>query len=501
MSKIDLLIEDSAPGLSAKVLFNYPNVYFDAETEVVAMLALTAPEVNTTTARPPLNIVAAIDCSTSMAGEKMDNAKTSLHKLVDHMGPDDRLCIIGFHSTVFEVLPSTLMGGTAKSDAHKKINTLRPNGWTNFSGALLQAFAEIKKVEGKKGCVNRIVLFTDGAPSAGVQDPAKLLEMLEKSMVPEISLTTFGYGTDVETELLSEMAKRGRGNFFYVKDIEKCAEMFGMELGGLLSTYAQNLKVTYTLSEGVSLVKMLDTTYEVDGSTVTIPDVFGGETKYLLLQVKLPKKTKAVTARPCRVVDFNVEYDQVTEARHRSLSEDGAINYVRQKEAVSAVPTPEVQAQVDLFSVAFAMNEAKVLADAGDFLRAKGRLESVRLSLGSHAYSTNLDSDLADLTRGLSSREAYTSSRADLIGTSHGYSTRRAGGSSRSVMFSTAAQNSTASAFVGADPAATPAAPGSDLDALWAANPDLARVFDPAIGGPDLRAPASPPVATPRSSR
>lgn len=490
MSKLGLINEDSAPGLSSLVLFDYPNVHFDDEREVVVMLSLTAPEMDVSKARPPLNIVAAIDCSTSMAGTKMNNAKASLRKLVDHLGPNDRLSVIGFHSSVFEVFPSALMDGISKATAHKKIGDLKPNGWTNFSGALLQAFSEIKKVEGKKGSVNRIILFTDGAPSAGVQDPAELLSMLEKSMVPEISLTTFGYGEDVETELLSEMAKRGKGNFFFVKDIEKCAEMFGLELGGLLSTYAQNVKVTYTLADGVSLVKVLDTAYGVDGNALTISDVLGGETKNLLMRVKLPKKTKAVTARPCKVVEFAIEYDHVSEARHRKFSDDGAVNYVRQKDAVSTEATQEVQAQVDLLAAASAMTEARVLADAGNLSGAKHVLDSLRgvLSERNHAFALNLDADLGDLSRGMESAAAYVSTRGDLIGTSHGYSTRRVGGSSRSAMFSTTGQSAMSESFVGnsgsivvptaADPA--PGSSGDELSRMWSADPSIGAPTPPA---------------------
>jgi Ca-activated chloride channel family protein len=448
--KIGLLVEDTAVGLSSTVLFDLPNVYYDDENEVVAMLSLTAPEVDVTLKRPPLNIVAAIDCSTSMSGEKMNNAKSSLKKLVDHLGADDRLAIIGFHSTVFEVLASSVMDGTNKASAHKKIDTLRPNGWTNFSGAMLQAFAEIKKVEGKRGCVNRIILFTDGEPTQGETRPDKLLEMLDKAMIPEVSVSTFGYGKDHDTELLSEMSKRGKGNFFFVEQVDQCAAMFGTELGGLLSTYAQNVRIKYTLSEGVQLVKVLDSAYAVDGNTITMPDVLGGETKHLLIRLKLPKKTRAVTARPSRAIDFDIEYDSVQEARRRKTDDQGLINYVRKKDEVSTTVTPAVQAQLDLVEAANAMQEAKVLADAGDFDAARGILRGFRSRVADHehVYATALHEDLGDLERGLT-REGYSLSRGSLLASSHSYSTRRSSGTARGAMFLNETQNLVSTAFAG----------------------------------------------------
>ena len=477
-NKLDLLVGDATGGLSSAVFFDCPNVHHDAESEVVVMLSLTAPEVDVTQKRPPLNIVAVVDCSTSMAGVKIVTARASIRKLVDHLGPNDRLAIIGFHSSVFEVFPSARMDGTNKSVAYKKIDTLQPNGWTNFSAAMLQAFTEIKKVEGKAGCVNRIIMFTDGEPSQGVTEPAAILSMLEKALIPEISVSTFGYGKDSAPELLSEMAKRGKGNFFFVKEVEECAAMFGTELGGLLGTYAQNVKVTYTLSEGVTLVNVLDTAYTIKDNTITVPDVLGGETKHLLLKVKLPKKGTAVCARPSRVVDFTIEYDSVSEARHRTAGEDGKINYVRRIGDASTTTTPEVQAQLDLLSAANALNKAKNLADQGDLDGARNILRSARATFDDHAhvYTTNLVADMSAFESLMDSPVSYRAARSDLVASSHAYTTSRTSGSARSqAMFSTSLQNDTRNAFdsdavnlsmTGVDPVLPDVSPASGVDPL-----------------------------------
>jgi len=486
-NKLDLLVGDTAVGLSSAVLFDYPNVHHDAASEIVVMLSLTAPEVDVTQKRPPRNIVAAVDCSTSMSGVKIENARASIRKLVDHLGPNDRLAIIGFHSTVFEVFPSAVMDGTNKAIAHKKIDSLKPNGWTNFSAALLQAFTEIKKVEGKVGCVNRIIMFTDGEPTQGVTEPAQILGILEKALIPEISVSTFGYGKDSAPELLSEMAKRGKGNFFFVKEVEECAAMFGTELGGLLGTYAQNVKVTYTLSEGVTLVNVLDTAYTIKDNTITVPDVLGGETKHVLLKVKLPKKGTAVCARPSRVVDFTIEYDSVAEARRRTFEEDGKINYVRRVEDASSATTPEVQAQLDLLSAASALNKAKTLADQGDLDGARNILRSARTGFDdhSHVYAMNLSADMAAFEGSLGDSVSYRAARSDLVASSHSYTTSRTSGGARSrAMFSTALQNDVMAAF---DPNVVNLTTTGDVP-------------DPAVVDP-LPIPPAPPARSSRALR
>ena len=214
------------------------------------------------------------------------------------------------------------------------------------------------------------------------------------------------------------------------------------------------MKVTYTFADGVSLVKVLDPSLEVSGNTITMPDILGEESKHILLKLKLPKKSRAVTARPSRVVDFAIEYDSVVEAKHRSFSEDAHINYVRRKEEVSDTVNSEVQAQLDLVNAANVLENVKVLADAGNLEAARGILRGYRTELGerSHVYAMNLTEELGRMEVNLSTSDGYHATRGDLIGSTHSLRSRRAGGSARSaVMFSTSAQASTAASF-SADP-------------------------------------------------
>ena len=394
-TKLDLLIGDDTPGLTSIVLFDFDHVHHNDEAEVVGMLSITAPEIDIENKRTPLNLVAVMDCSTSMGGEKIRIAKESLKKMVEFLGPDDRLAIIGFHSTVFEAYGSEFMTGANKTGALKAVDSLISQGWTNFSGALLQAFTTIQAVEGKRGAVNRILMFSDGDPTTGEQNPVKILEMLDNAMIPEISLSTFGYGKDYDPELLGEMSKRGNGGHYFVENIEDCAAMFGTELGGLLSTYAQNIKVDIHLSEGVQLIKHLNDAYDVDDDTVTIPDILGGETKHLLVRLKLPKKTRAVCARMSNVIDFHVGYDDAVLARHRTVAEKGQVQFVRKKGDVQAEPRAEVLEQVQILEAARTLDNARVLADAGQLDAARVMLDSYVISndLAGNAHELLLRSD------------------------------------------------------------------------------------------------------------
>ena len=450
--RIDLLIGDETPSITSSVLFNLSHVLYNGEDEVVAMLSLTAPEVDVENARTPLNLVAAIDISTSMSGEKLRTAKDSLVKMVEHLGPDDRLAVISFGSSVRTVFASDFMDGANKNACITAIKRLRVEGWTNFSGAMMEAFATIKKFEGKSGAINRVILFTDGQPTEGVTDHGQLLELLEKSINEHISVSTFGYGNDYEAELLSEMSKRGGGGHYAVEDIEQCAAMFGTELGGLLTTYAQNLRVTVRLAEGVEFKGFMDTAYEIDDDMITLPDILGGETKHVLVKLGLPKKTRAVCARESKVLDFTVEYDDLQQARRKDDIATGRIQYVRRKADVSEEPNADVQAQIDLLTAAQAMTRARELADAGDFEAARVYLADTARSFEARPegfYSPQLSVEMLELADGMENRRAYSATRSRLVASTHTYSTRRASGTANDALFTNAGQESLSRALSG----------------------------------------------------
>lgn len=430
--KIELLMGDDRPTLEPSVLFNLDRVHHNDEAEVVAMLSLKAPEIDVEKQRTPLNIVAAIDVSTSMGGPKIQNARESLIKLISHLGPDDRLGIIAFNADVFEVYKSNFMTGDQKAAATSAVQKLKARGWTNFSGALLESFEVLKNYEGKPRAVNRIIFFTDGQPSTGEQDPEKILEMLEKGLTDEMSLSTFGYGKDYDAELLTEMSTRGSGNHFGVEDIDKCAAMFGVELGGLLSTFAQTIRVDLELADGVTLLEVLNEGYEVDDGVVKIPDILAGETRHLLAKLKLPKKSAAVCARDTRIVNFNISYGDVQQARRVEAQEVARIRFVRKKADVATEVPQAIQDQLDLIEAARAMTRARRLADSGDLDQARNILRSASEHLAARpgVFTAALCADMGSASRGMSSSRAYRGVRNRLIGSSCSYTSSRTGGGS-----------------------------------------------------------------------
>ena len=133
------------------------------------------------------------------------------------MSTKDRISIVAFASRVILVTEEPVYATREnKEDLKKKIDNLHTMGATNMSDTLTTMFELLSGKSKSKNVIKRAIFFTDGCPTAGVQNYNGLIEIVRKRN-PDISISTFGFGEDHDPELLGGFAKVGNGNNFYVK--------------------------------------------------------------------------------------------------------------------------------------------------------------------------------------------------------------------------------------------------------------------------------------------
>ena len=76
--------------------FQFNKIQYDRDNELYGLVKATAPKVELKDDRKPINVIIVLDTSVSMAGNKLEQAKKSAMKFVDHLSPSDRLSIIQF---------------------------------------------------------------------------------------------------------------------------------------------------------------------------------------------------------------------------------------------------------------------------------------------------------------------------------------------------------------------------------------------------------------------
>src|SRR5438045_1908440 len=222
-------------------------------------LLLAAPTVSDETRPAAKDVVFVVDTSGSMAGAKLQQAQKALRFSVENLNSDDRFEIVRF-STEAEPLFHELV--PADSDHRKRANgfidDFKPIGGTAIADALQSAL----KVRPDKSNRPFVVIFlTDGLPTVGTRNPEEIVANIKKAS--GVRIFSFGIGSDVNTQLLDQIAEGTRAFSQYVlanEDLELKVSNFYTRIKEPALT---NLKLD--LGGGVRTAKM----YPSD-----LPDLF-----------------------------------------------------------------------------------------------------------------------------------------------------------------------------------------------------------------------------------
>ena len=164
------------------------------------------------------DIVFVLDTSGSMAEDgKMEKARAALLFGVRSLRAEDRFNVINFageeHLMSAELVQADAAG---KARGVEFINQLRPVGGTNIDGALLAALKLFERNDRPR----LLVFVTDGLPTVGETNVARIIENARRERVPGTRLFTFGVGYDVNTALLDKLAAENGGVAEYVEPKE-----------------------------------------------------------------------------------------------------------------------------------------------------------------------------------------------------------------------------------------------------------------------------------------
>src|SRR5437879_4020986 len=223
------------------------------------MLLLAPGRAETPSVRRDL--VAVLDVSGSMSGEKLDQATTALVRLLGTLRSGDRFRVVTFGSAVRRYAGAwTEVSGDNIRSAQEWVRRLDSDGGTNIAGALTEAFAEPPAAGG----LGVVVFLTDGLATVGETNPERIAEQAERER-GLFRVFAFGIGYDVNTYLLDRLTERARGMTEYIHpggDIEQAVASLAARIASPVLT---DLAVR---ADGVELY---------DFQPHTLPDLFGGD--------------------------------------------------------------------------------------------------------------------------------------------------------------------------------------------------------------------------------
>ena len=164
-----------------------------------------------------VDLVIVLDRSGSMQGRKIEYAKQAILNLLSNSSKGDRFALVSYsngvrrHSNLLNATPTNRMLLTSA------IHGICAGGGTNL-GAGLQEGINVLLSAKKNGNLGKVILVSDGLANQGITNPAALGNMASVAVHKEFAVSTAGVGNDFNEHLMTTIANRGTGNYYYLEN-------------------------------------------------------------------------------------------------------------------------------------------------------------------------------------------------------------------------------------------------------------------------------------------
>ncbi len=353
-------------------------------------------------ARTPIDIAAAVDCSSSIRSA-IPLIKRTMEFVVSELRSCDRLSIVCYHTDVIEQLPLRSMDDAGKAAARAAIEHIEARGSTNLSGGIISAIKQLRlSHQDQADAQSRaaaVFVLTDGFPTCGITGTAKLLHSVSDAhrAVGRAScpISAFGFGESHDSTMLSSLAECTEGTYCFIDDADGIAPAFAECLGSLQSLVAQNVKLLIEPEGDASVADVLSSYPDESSSpkVINFGDLRADEEKDVVIEISLPVMLVTPGApQPCLLISLS--FWDVAEARSRVLKHTVRIN---RENGIDSSPNIQVEVQRHRVLVSRAMRAAQ----QGSILAGRAALTAAQTALeASPAAAANCDL-IAQLRRDL----------------------------------------------------------------------------------------------------
>ena len=190
----------------------------------------------------PVNFIFAVDISSSMAGEKLDDAMVAIRELYGKLRDFDVLGIIVFHHEASTVLRATRKADIDPGEFAGLVGSLRATGGTDLNLGLSFALNEIERFA-TPGTINCVYLFSDGDPTSGERNWITIRANVAARLRGSITLSCFGFGSDARIPELRALAGISGGHWTFVTQADDVSFTLSDDLARRDSLAAINIQL------------------------------------------------------------------------------------------------------------------------------------------------------------------------------------------------------------------------------------------------------------------
>jgi Ca-activated chloride channel homolog len=260
----------------------------------------------------PLDVAIVVDTSGSMVGDKIEKARAATREVLSQLRPGDRATLVAYSTDARVLFPLTEVR-TGSNEMGTFADSLIAAGGTNIEDGLDAGLTELTRRPAANR-LQRIILISDGHATVGTTDPSALAGLAARAYDRKVSVTTMGLGADYNELSLTDMARRGGGNYYFIGRTAELQAVLQAELKTLQRLVARDATLHVKLAPGVRLAQMFGFTHtRTRDNSLQIPmsAFHSGQNKSLVLALDLGNLEGKSTISPA---SFRLEYaDLVTD--------------------------------------------------------------------------------------------------------------------------------------------------------------------------------------------
>ncbi len=279
------------------------------------------------------DMVIVLDRSGSMDGEKISNARNAVARLISELSEKDRLSVVTYSDGVQTLIQPISVTSENRRQILSAVRAIRAGGGTNLGAGLAEG-VRLLTANRTPGNIGRLILISDGLANQGVTDPVRLGETASLAMERSLSVSTVGVGVDFNEELMTLLADRGAGSYYFLENPDAFAAVFLDEFRSVKNIAANTITVKIPLSGGVSLKDASGYPVETEGGYAVFHpgSLMSGQKRKFFLTFRMPTNQEQVF----KINDIEVHYIRNDKPASVKLNESFEIACVKSREEAAA---------------------------------------------------------------------------------------------------------------------------------------------------------------------
>jgi Ca-activated chloride channel homolog len=280
------------PEISVNIKYSRMVLPCSQETQLVYALVDLICTANPVQERMPgSHLCLVLDRSKSMSGARMDMVKSSAHKLLQQLQPQDLLSVIAFSDRAEVLIPPTPASALGKSDP--RISLIQANGGTEILQGLRLGIQQLRTSD--PAMIRQLVLLTDGHTYG---DEEGCLQLAREAAADGIMITGLGIGHEWNDDLMDQIASLSGGNSLLISGTRELDNFYVQKLAEMQAIYARGLKFEFESSPGVELLYAFRFYPNIgplsNESPISLGDIHFRKSVMLLLEFRVPAQAEEV---------------------------------------------------------------------------------------------------------------------------------------------------------------------------------------------------------------